>query len=280
MPHPSRSLPGQPNLRFLKLEAKRRLAAAEFSTLHDAQLAIAREHGQPSWTALRQLINSRFEQQLDRPACPMQGRPLPAGGMLLWINGPGGVGKTATAFELNRRLPGSVVSEPEHVAFGMHRMLPAALRSNWWDLPALRHSVVELLRLTLAACDGPVIVPMMLVNSGYFQEVVGSLRADGLAVHHFALLAEPATVRRRLGRRSLGTELKPGSWALEHLSEDLQQLRAPQFAQHIRTDQQTVAQVADAIASSAGLAITPSTDGPLRASLRRYATTIRHVRLN
>ena len=35
-----------------------------------------------------------------------------------------------------------------------------------------------------------------------------------------------------------------------------------------------------AIASSAGLAITPSTDGPLRASLRRYATTIRHIRFD
>lgn len=121
---------------------------------------------------------------------------------------------------------------------------------------------------------------MTLVNSGYFQEIIGSLRDDGFAVHHFALLAEPATVRRRLGRRSLGTELKPGSWAVEHLSEDLQQLRASEFAQHIHTDQQTVAQVADAIAGSAGLAITPSTDGLLRASLRRYATTIRHIRFD
>ena len=48
----SRAFPGRPNLRFLKLEAKRRLAAGEFGTLHDAQLAIAREHDLPSWTAL------------------------------------------------------------------------------------------------------------------------------------------------------------------------------------------------------------------------------------
>jgi CubicO group peptidase (beta-lactamase class C family) len=52
----SRSLPDRPSLRFLKLEARRRLAAGEFPTLHDAQLVIAREHGQPSWTALKQLI--------------------------------------------------------------------------------------------------------------------------------------------------------------------------------------------------------------------------------
>ena len=211
---------------------------------------------------------------------PIAGPPPASGGMLLWINGPSAGGKTATAYELNRRLPGSVVCDPENVGYGMRRMLPAALWSNWWDLPAFRQSVVELLRQTLAGWDGPVIVPVTLVDPGYFQEVVGSLRGDGLAVHHFALLAEPATVRRRLRRRSLGTELKPGSWAIEHFSEHLRQLRAAEFAQHINTDQLTVAQVADAIASAAGLAITPSTDGPLRASLRRHAATLRHIRVN
>ncbi|HEY3981975.1 MAG TPA: serine hydrolase domain-containing protein [Streptosporangiaceae bacterium] len=54
----SRALPDQPSLRYLKLEAKRRLSAGEFATLHDAQLAIAREHGQPSWTALKQLVEA------------------------------------------------------------------------------------------------------------------------------------------------------------------------------------------------------------------------------
>jgi hypothetical protein len=91
-------------------------------------------------------------------AKPIAGPPPASGGMLLWINGPSGGGKTATAYELNRRLPGSVVCNPEHIGVGMRRMLPAALWSNWWDLPALRHSVVELLRLTLAGWDGPVIV--------------------------------------------------------------------------------------------------------------------------
>lgn len=56
MPGGSRSLPGRPNLRYLKLEAKRRLAAGEFGSLHDAQAAIAREYGLPSWAALKQEI--------------------------------------------------------------------------------------------------------------------------------------------------------------------------------------------------------------------------------
>jgi CubicO group peptidase (beta-lactamase class C family) len=57
MPGGSRSLPGRPNLRHLKLEAKRRLAAGEFPTLHDAQVAIAREYGLPTWTALKQRVS-------------------------------------------------------------------------------------------------------------------------------------------------------------------------------------------------------------------------------
>ena len=52
----TRALPDRPNLRFLKDEAKRRRAAGEFATLHDAQLAIAREHGLPSWAALKRRV--------------------------------------------------------------------------------------------------------------------------------------------------------------------------------------------------------------------------------
>ena len=53
-----RSLPSRPSLRYLRLEAKRRLSTAEFATLHDAQAAIAREHGLPSWTVLKQRIQA------------------------------------------------------------------------------------------------------------------------------------------------------------------------------------------------------------------------------
>jgi CubicO group peptidase (beta-lactamase class C family) len=51
-----RDLPDRLSLRHSKLEAKRRLAAGEFTTLHDAQLAVAREHGMSSWAALKERI--------------------------------------------------------------------------------------------------------------------------------------------------------------------------------------------------------------------------------
>ena len=59
-------------------------------------------------------------------------------GMLLWINGPFGGGKTHTAHEIHRRLAGSVVCDPEHLGIGLRRMTPRPLRGNYQDIPAWR----------------------------------------------------------------------------------------------------------------------------------------------
>jgi hypothetical protein len=55
-------------------------------------------------------------------------------------------------------------------------------------------------------------------------------------------------------------------------------LREPMFTRHVCTDQLTVPQVADTIARLAGLSVRPDTDGRLRATLRRYGTSARHIR--
>jgi hypothetical protein len=64
------------------------------------------------------------------------------------------------------------LSRPGGLGFGqaqpsaLRSMLPAALRGNFQDLPAWRYSVVELLRLTLAAtpvCDNHSSYPVRLI---------------------------------------------------------------------------------------------------------------------
>ena len=200
--------------------------------------------------------------------------------MLVWINGPFGGGKTATAFELQRRLPGSIVCDPEHLGFGLHRMLPPALRTNFQDLQAWRSGVREVLDLVARNYEGPVIVPMTLIDSRYFTQIIGGLRDDGHDVRHFALLAGRATVLQRLNRRGFGYGLKRERWAVDRLDECLARLHEPEFAHHIPTGQQTVPQVADAIARIAALPIIPDTDGRVWVSLRRYATTLRHIRFD
>ncbi|MCC3779297.1 AAA family ATPase [Streptomyces sp. UNOB3_S3] len=201
--------------------------------------------------------------------------------MLLWINGPFGGGKTQTAYELHRRLPGSVVCDPEHAGFGLHRMLPPALRGDFQDLPVWRRAVHEVLDLALTGhTTGPVIVPMTIVNSTYFAETVGRLRDDGHDVRHYALLARRETVLRRLRERGLGASLRRETFAVSKLDVCLERLRDPEFGEHIRTDDITIAQVADTIAASAGLRLTPNTDGPLKGRLRRAWTGVKHIRFD
>ncbi|MFC0436263.1 ATP-binding protein [Kutzneria buriramensis] len=137
------------------------------------------------------------------------------------------------------------MSDPEHLGFALHRMLPPALRGDFQDLAAWRRGVREMLDLALRSHDGPVIVPMTLVEAGYFTDIVGRLRDDGHEVHHFALLAEPTTVLRRLNGRGLRPGLKHGSWAVARLDDCLTRLGDAAFATHIATDDRTVAQVAE-----------------------------------
>ena len=56
-------------------------------------------------------------------------------------------------------------------------------------------------------------------------------------------------------------------------------LRGREFAEHVRTDHLTVAQVADHVAASAGLPLSPNTDSELRGRLRRAWTGAKHIRL-
>ncbi|WP_374986481.1 AAA family ATPase [Streptomyces fradiae] len=199
--------------------------------------------------------------------------------MLLWLNGPFGGGKTQTAHELHRRLPGSVVCDPEEVGFGLHRMTPPPLRADFQDLRSWRQGVHEVLDLVLRRhATGPVIAPMTLVDPGYFAEIVGRLRDDGHEVHHFALLARRETVLRRLAERGLGRGLKRESFAVARLDHCLERLSRPEFAHHLRTDRMTVPQVADAVAAHAGLRPLPDTYGPLRHRLHRARVGLRHIR--
>ncbi|QVQ49991.1 AAA family ATPase [Spiractinospora alimapuensis] len=209
--------------------------------------------------------------------------------MLLWINGPFGGGKTQTAYELRRRLAGSVVCDPEDVGFGLRRMMPRGTSPDFQEFPAWRQGVFEVLDRVLTTRKAPVIAPMTLVEPAYFEEIIDRLRHRGHTVRHVALLAERHTVLRRLNGRAGGraAELLAGrgaplrweSFAVTKLDTCLERLAEPEFAEHVWTDGLTVAEVADRVAASAGLGLAPNTDGPLLGRLRRAWTSATHIRL-
>ncbi|HEX6360409.1 AAA family ATPase [Actinophytocola sp.] len=209
---------------------------------------------------------------------------------LIWLNGPFGGGKTQTAHELSRRLPGSVVCDPEHAGFGLRRMLPPALRGDFQDLTSWRTAVVEVLHLALRQNRGPVIAPMTVIEPTYFEETVDRLRTMGHEVHHFSLLARRETVLKRLRERGFGhvlqllagkdAPLRRDSWAVSKLDICLERLQDKQFAEHVWTDTLPVREVADHIAKTVGVTLRPNRDGPVGGYLRRSWTSVKHIRFD
>lgn len=130
---------------------------------------------------------------------------------------------------------------------------------------------------------------MTLVEPKYLDEIIGRLREGGHDVRHFALLADRDTVLRRLRERSFGrvlqraaghAPLRRESFAVANIDRCLTRLGAPEFAEQLWTDRLTIAQVADHIATSAGLTLSPNTDGALQGRLRRAWTGVKHLRFD
>ncbi|MBW4491298.1 MAG: hypothetical protein KME12_26395 [Trichocoleus desertorum ATA4-8-CV12] len=124
--------------------------------------------------------------------------------MIIWLNGAFGVGKTQTAFELNTRILGSFVFDPEQIGFSVHKLLPAVMHRDFQDHLVWREFTYKSLRYVVENFSGVIIVPMTVVNPLYHDQTVSALCRDGLQVHHFTLLASRETILRRLRRRGDG----------------------------------------------------------------------------
>ena len=194
--------------------------------------------------------------------------------MLLWINGPFGVGKTQTAFALARRLPGSFVCDPEQLGFGLQRMTPPALRGDFQDVPLWREGVRRVLDRNLSHFDGVLIAPMTVVNPAYFGEIVGELRRAGHDVRHVALLASRETLLRRLRSRAESGE----SWGAQQLDRCLYGLNQLDPSEHLHTDGLTHEQVVEAVAARAGLTLQPDNQTNWQRHWNRMRVRIRSAR--
>ncbi len=201
--------------------------------------------------------------------------------MLLWINGAFGVGKTQTAFELQRRLPNAHVADPELIGYGIHRMLPASARADFQDRPQWRSAVVATLTDAVTAHDGVVLAPMTLVDTDYFDEIMSGLERNEVPVQHFSLTASPDALRRRLLARTgyrLGRLMgRDESWALGQIDRCVTALAADRFATHVDTEDRGLDDVVEFIAARAGLGLETPRLSPLRYQARRIAVAVRHI---
>lgn len=198
--------------------------------------------------------------------------------MILWLNGAFGAGKTAAAFELHRRLPDSFVYDPEEVGFFLRKNVPVdCCKEDFQDMPLWRIFNYQILKELHKTYGGTVIVPMTLVDPRYFQEIVQRLADEGIPVVHVILYASRETILKRLKKRSLG-QLRRESFAVESISRCLAFFDGQATGIRIETDQLTVEQVVECVASEAGLPLQPERRGWLTREAARLATVFRHIR--
>lgn len=65
--------------------------------------------------------------------------------MIVWVNGAFGVGKSHTAAELVRRVPGAVLSDSEPVRFSLQPMQPKPLRTDFQEISGWRSGIREVI---------------------------------------------------------------------------------------------------------------------------------------
>jgi hypothetical protein len=172
---------------------------------------------------------------------------------VIWLNGAFGAGKTTIARGLAAEVPQAMVFDPEPIGLTLRKTIPPDLRStaDFQDIALWRRLTRDAIEGLVEQYNRPLIVPMTLVRSGYFDEIIGSLRRAGLTVHHFTLVATPATLRRRLATRLS----RPAStlWALRQVTRCVSALESPAFHQHVATDNTPIAQIVKTIRRDAAL---------------------------
>jgi hypothetical protein len=168
--------------------------------------------------------------------------------VIIFINGPFGVGKTTVADLLVDRLPGSLLFDAKLIgAFLRQIVTPIENPDDFQDLPLWRSLTVTTAQQLLATYGRPLIMPMSIWRPAYFREIVGGLRAVDPACHHFTLTASAATLEARIRASDEAV-----AWRLAHLQPCTTALAAPEFATHIATDERMPGEVADAIIERLG----------------------------
>jgi len=194
--------------------------------------------------------------------------------MIIWINGPYGVGKTQVAFEIHRRLKDSYVYDPEKIGFFIRKNLPSCMWvDNFQDYGLWREFNYSMLKEITLNYSGVVIVPMTIINPQYYIEIISRLRESNISVFHFVLNAEKDELTRRIkngfGRKNL--------WTIKQIDKCIVELNNSIFENHINTDHLTISGVAELISQQCSLKLAPVRMSKISQLLDRFIVQIKGI---
>jgi len=193
--------------------------------------------------------------------------------MIIWINGPFGIGKSHTAYELSRRIKGAFLYDPENAGFFVQRQIPAWRTVNdFQDSRAWRSFTYEHLH-EIDAPDHVIIAPMTIVKKEYYDEIIGRLKTDH-EVFHFSLMASKYTIEKRLAKRG-----DKNAWNFKQIDRCIEGLEDPVFEEKINTDELDLYGVVECIGAKTGLALKKDGRSKLRKKIDRGMTTLKNIRI-
>ncbi|MGZ8652492.1 MAG: AAA family ATPase [Actinomycetota bacterium] len=167
--------------------------------------------------------------------------------MIVWLNGPFGVGKTAVARALLDAKAEWALLDPEVRGEELVRGWPEV--DDFQDLPEWRTTVVE--DAVERAGTGDLVIPMTIWRLEYYREIMDGLKGAA-EVRPFRLTASEASLRDRIEH----DRIEPGAvaWRLDRLATGLEAFEDTVFDDLVGTDGRTPEKIAHLILVTLGRA--------------------------
>ena len=160
--------------------------------------------------------------------------------MIVWLNGPFGVGKTTVARALLEAKPTWSLLDPEVRGEELSRTSPGV--DDFQDLPAWRKAVVE--DAVERVGNGDLVIPMTIWRLDHYREITDGLKGAD-EVRPFRLTAAEETLRDRI--LNDGEERRAAGWRLDRLAAGLETFEDTAFGDHVATDGRSPEKVAELI---------------------------------
>lgn len=138
-------------------------------------------------------------------------------GVIIWLNGTFGVGKTTTSGLLAQALPEARIFDSETVGYLLRPVLESIPVRDFQDWRPWRHLVVETAAQVLDYAGGNLVIPQSVLVERYWDEIEAGFAKSGIEVHHFVLHADHDELVRRIEGDTVETGAR--TWRLDHLRD-------------------------------------------------------------
>jgi len=174
--------------------------------------------------------------------------------VIIWLNGPHGIGKTTTAGLLAERIDGARTFDPEYVGFILRSTLSEVHPvPDFRDWRPWRAMVARAATSIHAVLDGVLIMPQTVPEQQYWHEIRDEILAADIDLVHVTLIAEVDEHQRRIANDTVESpEVATGRASkITMFRRSLDWLREESTV--ITTDGMTPDEVADQVCRTAGL---------------------------